>query len=199
MSYAPDDSMLAMGNADNVEIWQVATGKRLAEFRTTAPPYDENCPRCGDYVLALQWSANGKQLSAISNQGTLTVYQRGSRQAKRTLIVRGVVAATFSTASPRLAVAVSEQVRIYDSAAQLLRTIPTTDDASHLALSPDGKRIAIARDDAAIELWDIDANKLLATWAGHRGRITSLAFAASGNRVVSASTDSTVMLWSVAD
>ncbi len=197
MSYAPDDSMLALGNADNVEIWQVATGKRIAEFRTTAPPYDENCPRCGDFVLALQWSADGKQLSAISNQGTLTVYQRASRQAKRKLIIRGVVAAAFATASQRWAVAVSEQIQVYDRGTKAIRIIPTKDDASQLALSPDGKRLAIARDDAAIELWDIDANKLLTTWAGHRGRITSLAFSASGKQVVSASTDSTVMVWSV--
>ena len=199
MSYSPDDSMLAMGNADNVEIWQVATGKRIAEFRTTVPPYDDNCPRCGDYVVALQWSTDGKQLSAISNQGTLTVYQRASRQAKRKLIVRGVVAATFAAVSPRWAVAVSEQIQVYDRGTKAILTIPTDEDASQLALSPDGKHIVIARDDAAIELWDIDANKLLTTWAGHRGRITSLAFSASGKQVVSASTDSTVMLWSVAE
>nr|MBP9085511.1 hypothetical protein [Kofleriaceae bacterium] len=199
ISYSPDDAMLALGNADNVEIWQLATGKRIAEIRATAPPYDENCPRCGDYVLALQWRADGRQLSAISNQGTLTVYQLATRQAKRKLLVRGVVAATFATSTPRLAVAVSEQVRIYDGHAKLLRTIPTTDDASQLALSPDGKRIAVARDAAVIELWDIDGNQLLDTWRGHRGRITSLAFAASGKQVVSASTDSTVMLWSVVD
>lgn len=63
-----------------------------------------------------------------------------------------------------------------------------------LALSQDGKRLAILTETKAI-LWDTGTGKQLRSFEGHRVKHGSLALSADGKKVVTGSADGTAILW----
>jgi WD40 repeat protein len=64
------------------------------------------------------------------------------------------------------------------------------------ALSPDGQTLALALADHSIQLIRMADKQLLSTLTGHLDRITSLEFTPASDRLVSASVDSWVRVWS---
>jgi WD40 repeat protein len=74
-----------------------------------------------------------------------------------------------------------------------------------LAVSPDGRVLATGIDNGrlagprelAIRRWDVAARKELGRVPAHRSYIRALAFSADGRRLVSASEDSTALVWDV--
>ena len=65
-----------------------------------------------------------------------------------------------------------------------------------VALSPDGRTLAIAGPDGLIRLWDANAVRETGTLPGHPGGVTALVFAAG--RLVSAGADERVRVWDLA-
>jgi WD40 repeat protein len=72
---------------------------------------------------------------------------------------------------------------------------PDQTDWSPLVVSPEGRFIAGCLDREVIALWDAFTGKQLAKLEGHRGDIGSLAFSPDGRYLVSASADTTVLVW----
>ncbi len=70
---------------------------------------------------------------------------------------------------------------------------------SQLAVSPNGKRIAVGSYDREIFLWDLDSLKLEAVLTKHDGYIASLSFSQDGTQLLSTSSDKTAVLWSIPD
>ena len=62
-----------------------------------------------------------------------------------------------------------------------------------VAFSPDGKTLAIARDDF-VELWDAEIGQKGESLAGHTDLVTSLAFSSNGKTLISGSKDKSVKL-----
>lgn len=80
----------------------------------------------------------------------------------------------------------------------LLQTLQTGSPVISVALSPDGRIVAVGGDDASLSLWDLhEADMLGAVLEHHSGSIASLLFTPDGERVLSASDDKTVCLWKV--
>lgn len=71
--------------------------------------------------------------------------------------------------------------------------------ATALDVSPDGQVLAIGTNDGAVELRAAADGALVATLGRHAAAVTQLRFDAVGARVVSASYDRTVKVWSVAE
>ncbi|KAJ2782291.1 rRNA-processing protein utp21 [Coemansia javaensis] len=67
--------------------------------------------------------------------------------------------------------------------------------ASRMAMHADGGLLACACDDACVRVVDAESLRVVRTFAGHRSRITDLAFSSDGRWVVTGSLDSTVRTW----
>lgn len=75
----------------------------------------------------------------------------------------------------------------------------TTESPQALAVSADGKWLAVAAPDHAIKLWDLSTGQAGATLAGHKGPVTVLRFAAGAAQIVSGSMDHSIRFWRLAD
>ncbi|MCG9134359.1 sigma-70 family RNA polymerase sigma factor, partial [Candidatus Poribacteria bacterium] len=66
-----------------------------------------------------------------------------------------------------------------------------------VALSPNGKTIAMGSHEGPIHLYDLDTSENKITLSGHKRQVKSLAFSPDGETLVSGSWDQTVRLWDV--
>jgi WD40 repeat protein len=64
-----------------------------------------------------------------------------------------------------------------------------------LVVSADGTRAYAAGAGNVILGWDLTAAEQVGTWSGHQGNVTGLALSPDGSMLVSASSDSTLLVW----
>jgi RNA polymerase sigma factor (sigma-70 family) len=76
--------------------------------------------------------------------------------------------------------------------------LPTVLNA-RAAFSPDSRVLAVSAPGRAILLWDLRRGKELRRITGFGGSVTCLAFSPDGQRLVSGLSDSTLLVWDVAD
>jgi WD40 repeat protein len=61
----------------------------------------------------------------------------------------------------------------------------------------DGRWVASAGEDSTVRIWDSHAGKLVRSFRGHTGLVSSVAFSPDGRLLVSGSRDHTVKVWDV--
>jgi WD40 repeat protein len=71
-------------------------------------------------------------------------------------------------------------------------------DAPVLALSPDGKRLAVAGSDQTIRFLDVGTGAEVHPAGGHQGRVSSIALSPDGKTIVTGSWDQTIRIWDAA-
>ena len=64
--------------------------------------------------------------------------------------------------------------------------------------SPDGKAVLTGGGDRMLRLFDAESGKLLQTFEGHTGTVTSAAFNGDGSKLVSGGADKSVIVWTTA-
>jgi WD40 repeat protein len=67
--------------------------------------------------------------------------------------------------------------------------------AGHIAVSPDGRRIASGMGDRTVRLWDAETGRVLDILRGHSDLVFDVAFSPDGNDLASASYDKTSRVW----
>jgi WD40 repeat protein len=58
-----------------------------------------------------------------------------------------------------------------------------------------GRWVASAGEDSTVKVWDSHTGKLLRSFRGHTGLVTSVTFTPDGRRLLSGSRDKTVKVW----
>ena len=84
--------------------------------------------------------------------------------------------------------------RLWNQSAQT-PNILQDDNLESLAMSPDGKVLAVGGYDGSLYLWDLQAEKELIQWQAHSWRTIAVSFSPDGRTLASASTDNDVRLW----
>jgi WD40 repeat protein len=72
---------------------------------------------------------------------------------------------------------------------------PNGGESHAVAFSPDGKYLAIGRDDSTIEVWDIATKSMVYTYGGHTADVFTLAWSPDSKRIASGGADATVQIW----
>lgn len=201
MDLRSDGKVLARATNDHtVQLWDLADPAnpvRLASFNA----------RHGGNITAIAFSSNGRTL-AIASSVAVELWNvadpsRPTAVAVVTEPVGGADDTVFGSDDALLAVTEfgEHAVTLWNlsdpSRPRLAATLPTDGKALAVAFSPDRRTLAVAID-KAVRLWDISDLQHpaeQATFSGHDGWISDLAFRPTGAILASAGDNGKIRLW----
>ncbi|GIC90070.1 snoRNA-binding rRNA-processing protein PWP2 [Aspergillus udagawae] len=157
-----------------------------------------------DSMNALAYSPDGQKIVTAADDGKVKVWDVKSGFCIVTFTEHssGVTACQFAKkGSVLFTSSLDGSVRAWD----LIRyrnfrtfTAPSRTSFTSLAVDPSGEVICAGSPDSFdIHVWSVQTGQLLDQLSGHEGPVSSLAFAADGNHLVSGSWDRTVRVWSI--
>jgi WD40 repeat protein len=203
--FAPDGGrggvtppLLATGSlGGEVRLWEAATGKAL--WRGDAGT-----------VFDLDFAPDGKTLAIVGNSTAVRLWDVASARERLRLeggLGSGLSAVALSPDGRLLAAAGGWRCAVWEAASgrrqeavtAAINAAPPEQSAGYdypyIAISPDGRTLALSRPDGGVRLWELATGGERLRLGGHEKEITALAFAADGRTLVTSSLDDTVRLW----
>ncbi|MGW4959882.1 nSTAND1 domain-containing NTPase [Nonomuraea sp. NPDC004186] len=176
---------------------------RIKIWRGTTPA-EVGGPRDAGYLVAL--SPDGRRMAGIGRAGTLSLWDLTAAGAPVTTPApfRGLPAGlVFSADGKRIvAGAFDTEPQVWQispsgglTALTGWQARPTGRADGDVALSPDGMKLADARDDHTVVVWDLTGKSEPKILRGHVEDITGLAFSPDGLRLAAAAADGAIRLW----
>jgi len=189
----PDGKTLARVRADGeAKVWELPSGKKLSSLATEDATI---------YYVAL--APDGRTLLTIGKK-QVTLWDVTTRKEVRRFESPqgdfGIFALAFSPNGKVLASGCRNgPVRLWEVATGKQRlALPDSRADGALAFSPNGAALAgVTPNGDTIDFWDARTGQARSPLRGHQGGAYSVAFAADGRRLASASQDTTVLLWDV--
>jgi WD40 repeat protein len=198
MAFSPAGKEIAsIGHNDSiVRFWDLATGKELRSIQT---PH-QNGPRSHAYspdggILATGGNYDGLLCLWDAKTGKELRHWTPHAKGKETRMP-GVHLLEFSPDGKTLAsVGDDETIRLWDpNTAQPRGELPVS---GALTFSADSRMLACGDDTGTVRLYEVATGQERRRFPGHEGWATRLAFSPDGNRLVSASMDTTLLIWDV--
>jgi hypothetical protein len=144
----------------------------------------EHPSQAGQVIECFAFSPSGHMLASVQADGTVTLYEAGS----------GAKRAQLGEADRK-----NQRVYLSEDYYGRVRLHPTRQTSPVcLALSPDGRYLAMAKDTPTIHLWDVLEGRQIGQLKGHEGSVVSLLFSIDGEHLFSGGADTTVLTWNLA-
>ncbi len=179
-----DGARVACGRANVVHVYETVSGLEILTLGGHK-----------DLIQSVRFSPDGRRLAAGSYQivtlwnaptGTNTATLSGHNDQVK-------VVATLSDGSI-VSSGFDRTVRFWDAAGKPTRQFGVPLQVFALAVSTDGKTLAIGGSDNLVHLYNATDGKEIVALKGHNGAVHGLAFLA-GNRIATASADGTARVW----
>ena len=196
LAFSPDSSRVVSARQDRLQVWEVATGRRVQEIQSPAPN-----------ILALAFHPDGATLAALngsSGSGGVTVFNAatGGVVARLRLAGRHDTKALAYSPDGRWLAGVSTDdktlclfdAHTYQPSAQFAGHDGRINDVT---FSLDSRRVASCGSDQTVRVWQIDGGACQVL-RGHTDDVFAVAFHPDGTRLASAGRDRAVWLWDLA-
>ncbi len=199
----PSGERAAIGSSDGrIAIMDMDSGKQLSSFdahddeiwglafspdgaRLTSASWD---------VVRKVWDVTGGTLISALNAPCWASRTAFSPDGRHVFTTCGLVPTGSEADGGELAVAYE-----WDAATgEVVRVFPGAElDAYGLALSPDGRRLAIGYSDGVVTIWDVVTGEKQRDLIGHAGIAFGMAFNADGTRLATSAFDQLAKVWDV--
>jgi WD40 repeat protein len=183
---------------ETCHLWDTATGDLLEELRFKTSSTESAAMRVDSNII-VTGSASG-DIHVMDLTGKPLHLLSGHKHSVNELIFT-------EDGKTMISASTDQTIRIWDTGTWTTRKTLTAHARSvtSLALSPDGKILASASGQRSypiaashsprIRIWNIETGEQLGYLDGHDSRTSGLAFSPDGHRLVSAHTNTTLLIW----
>lgn len=188
-SFNPDGTRLLTRESGNTaELWDGQSGERIGKGLTHE----------GDVNLAA-FSPDGKRIVTGSDDKTARLWdaQTGEPIGEPLRHEAGVTIAAFSPKGESVLTASHDTAHVWEMPARPTenRPLPLGSSDAVIALSPDGRRLAIGSNDGPVRLCDSETGQRLRQMLGHEKQINAVVFSRDGHLLATGSKDNTARIW----
>jgi WD40 repeat protein len=171
--------------------WDAATGRLLRSRSGNPVPENESPDAAALYrLLKLRPAIGSVEARRAQPTGPDALITAWWRSADGRIEAVGVSVAPVTETEAGRVYLVDVHTGTVRWQAPLADAAPTA-----VRVSDDGSRVAVGT--TVVTVFDAAKGKVLATFDGHRGAVTALAFSADGKRLASGSTDTTAVVWTL--
>jgi len=210
IAWLRDSTTLAVRRIDDqaVTFYDAAGGKIIRKIEGTLPPnvlvYPDRHTEAAHTGGIMVLSPDGKTLATGSYfcRPSFQLWETATGKKLRHPAVEdpdqaAVMSAVFAPDSKTVFTATYRTIRLWDVAKgkQLQQFVAHEGKITCLAISPDGKTLAVVGSDPTIRLWDVATRKERRRLEGHEGQVTSLSWSADSQTLASGSADGTALVW----
>jgi serine/threonine protein kinase/WD40 repeat protein len=183
--FSADAARLYVGAGNTLQVWEVATGERLAEAEADEDP-----------IRSLALSPDGQLLASVHFR--LKLWRSDGLELVRQFEEENFKTALFASNEWLVGARSTSQTSMFDvSTGKFLSKIRTGHSGTIGALSwsPDRQALVSGGSDELVNVSIAETAKHLATLRGHTNRVWDVKVAPSGDTLASAGADGEVLLW----
>ncbi len=195
VSFATDNSLIALGQYQQVKLLNASTGKLVGTLLGHA-----------NQVRSLAFNSTSKLLAAAggnpSQFGEVKLWDVATKKEVRT--IRGhrdnIFSIAFSPDGNLLATcSYDRMIKLWDVATgnELKNLKDHTEPVFAIAFSPDGKLLASASADRTVKIWDVATGARLYTLSDALDAVNSIAFHPNGKLLAGAGGDRIIRIWEI--
>lgn len=186
--------LISLKNGTTIDVSDLATGLRRQRF--LRPTHKD-----GNATTAFAICGNLETVFCGTTNGVIEVYQMGSADKPRVLTVGDgdILALAVAPQGDWLVAGDSQGTTVWIDIAtwQVKHKTEGGSTVRAMAWSPDGGRLATARSDHAVELWDAANQAIPRILAGHQQPVSSIAFSPDSQSLASGDATGELIRWEV--